>query len=143
MLKHLAPEPKVPVLQISLDYNQSLEKLVDMFKSLRPLREKGVIFIGSGNIVHNLRAINWESGTPYTWALEFDEKSRDAMDRHDIKLLSRPSKISSAASFAVPTDDHYRPMLAAMALLDPKEGLHYFNDVIDMGSVSMRSFISA
>lgn len=142
VLKHLAPEPKVPVLQISLDYRQTLEQLTEMFKELKELRKLGVIFIGSGNIVHNLRAVNFQSNQAYDWALEFDELSMKAMDEHDLKLLTRPSKISSAAHYAVPTDDHYRPMLAAMSLLDKNEQLQYFNEVIDMASVSMRSFIA-
>lgn len=142
VLKHLAPEPKVPVLQVSLDMNQSLEQLTEMFRALKPLRKKGVIFIGSGNIVHNLRAVNFMDDTAFDWAIEFDARSAEAMTKHDFSLLTKPGKISSAASFAVPTDDHYRPMLAAMSLLDPKEELEYFNDVIELGSVGMRSFIA-
>jgi 4,5-DOPA dioxygenase extradiol len=141
VLKHLAPHPKIPVLQISLDVNQSFDQLVSMFSLLKPLRQKGVIFIGSGNIVHNLRAINWNDGRAYDWALEFDSASAEAMADHRIDLLTRPGKLSGAASFAIPTDDHYRPMLAAMALLGNSEELHYFNEVIEMGSVGMRSFI--
>jgi 4,5-DOPA dioxygenase extradiol len=142
VLKHLAPAPKVPVLQISLDVNQSLEQLTKMFENLKPLRNKGVIFIGSGNIVHNLRAVNFTDDRVFDWALEFDALSATAISNHDIKLLTQPGKISSAASFAVPTDDHYRPMLATMALLDPKEQISYFNDIIEFGSISMRSFLS-
>lgn len=142
VLKHLAPSPKVPVLQISLDVNRSLQELTEMFKNLKSLRKKGVIFIGSGNIVHNLRAVNFTDDRVFDWALEFDALSATAISNHDIKLLTHPGKISSAASFAVPTDDHYRPMLATMSLLDPKEQISYFNDVIELGSISMRSFIS-
>ncbi len=142
VLKHLAPAPKVPVLQISLDLTKSLAEQVEIFASLKHLRKKGVLFIGSGNIVHNLRAVNWHSNKAYDWALEFDTLSTEAMSAHNLDALVRPGKISSAASFAVPTDDHYRPMLAAMALLDDTEELHYFNDIIEMGSVGMRSFIA-
>ena len=142
VLKHLAPEPKVPVLQISLDVNQSLEKLTEMFRLLRPLREKGVIFIGSGNIVHNLGILNFVDNSAYDWAQEFDYEVSAAMNNHQLKLLANPHKLSKTAALAVPTDDHYRPMLAAMALLDPKEELRYFNDVFELGSVGMRSFIA-
>jgi 4,5-DOPA dioxygenase extradiol len=142
VLKHLNPEPKVPVLQISLDVNKSLSQVVDMFKSLKPLRNKGVIFIGSGNIVHNLGLINWANDKSYDWALEFDAFSADAISNHKINLLTNPSKTTKSALIAVPTDDHYRPMLAAMALLDKNEELSFFNETIDLGSVSMRSFIS-
>jgi 4,5-DOPA dioxygenase extradiol len=142
VLKHLAPEPHVPVLQISLDYTQSLEQVTDLFKELKSLREKGVIFIGSGNIVHNLRAVKFTSNKAYDWAIEFDALSAKAIEDKNMKLLTNPGKISSAASFAVPSDDHYRPMLATMALLDPYEELSFFNEMIDLGSVSMRSFMS-
>ncbi len=143
VLKHLAPEPQVPVLQISLDVNQSLEELTDMFRLLKPLRERGVIFIGSGNIVHNLGILNFHSNVAFDWAQEFDAAATSAMSNHDLKLLARPERMNPAASLAIPTDDHYRPMLAAMTLLDPKEELGYFNDVIEMGSIGMRSFIAA
>jgi 4,5-DOPA dioxygenase extradiol len=143
VLKHLAPEPKIPVLQISLDYGQSLEQLAEMFAALKPLRKKGVVFIGSGNIVHNLRLVNWEDTRPFDWALEFDQKSKDAIVGHDMHSLTHPAKMSNAAPLAVPTDEHYRPMLAVMALLEPNENISFFNDVIDMGSISMRGFVGA
>lgn len=79
----------------------------------------------------------------FDWALEFDELSANAIKNKQIKLLTNPQKISNAASFAIPTDDHYRPMLAAMALLNQDEQVQFFNDQIDLGSISMRSFISA
>ena len=142
VLKHLAPHPSVPVLQISLDINQSLEQVAELFTDLRALRKKGVLFIGSGNIVHNLRAVNFAATKAYDWAIEFDELSAKAIQNKNIKLLTKPGKISSAASFAIPTDDHYRPMLAMMALLDTNEQLEFFNTEIDLASVSMRSFVS-
>ena len=142
VLKHLAPEPKVTVLQISLDVNQPLEKLTEMFGLLRPLRDKGVIFIGSGNIVHNLGIMNFNDDSAYDWAQEFDAEVSAAINNRQLKLLANPRKLSHAASLAVPTDDHYWPMLAAMALLDPKEQLSYFNNVFELGSIGMRSFIA-
>ncbi len=142
VLKHMAPHPTVPVLQISLDMTQSLESLVKMFSLLKPLREKGVVFIGSGNLVHNLGRLNFQNDSVFDWALEFDALATDAMTSHNIELLTNPRKMTLAANLAVEFDDHYRPMLAAMALLDSKEELHYFNETIDMGSTSMRSFIS-
>ncbi|HRF28378.1 MAG TPA: class III extradiol ring-cleavage dioxygenase [Candidatus Saccharibacteria bacterium] len=143
VLKHMAPNVKVPVLQISLDINQSLPQMTEMFKLLKPLREKGVIFIGSGNLVHNLRMLNFHDDKVFDWALEFDTKASEQMSLHNLELLANPRKISSSAAVAVQMDDHYRPMLAAMALLDSSEGLTYFNDVIEMGSIGMRSFIAA
>lgn len=142
VLTHLAPEPKMPILQISLDVTQSLEQLVELFSQLKSIRKKGVVFIGSGNIVHNLRAVNWHDNKAYDWALEFDAHSADAITEHRLDLLTKPSKISSAFSFAMPTDDHYRPMLAAMSLLDSDEELSFFNETIELGSIGMRSFVT-
>ena len=136
VLKHLAPEPNVPVLQISLDITQSLEQVTTMFKELRSLRDKGVIFIGSGNIVHNLRMVNFTDDTIFDWAVEFDELSADAIQKKQLNLLTNPIKISKTASFAIPTDDHYRPMLATLTLLDTDEQIEFFNDQIDLGSSS-------
>ena len=143
VLKFLAPKVKVPVLQISLDYSQPLSELVKMFALLKPLREKGVIFIGSGNLVHNLSMLNFHNDIAFDWAQEFDIKASEQMSLHNLDLLTNPLKMTSAASYAVQFDDHYRPMLAAMALLDTKEELSYFNDVIEMGSIGMRSFIAS
>lgn len=143
VLKHLAPDPTIPVLQISLDVRQSLEELVEMFRLLRPLREQGVIFIGSGNIVHNLGIMNFTNPQAFDWALEFDDTAATAMSNHNLGQLVRPFAMGAAARLAIPTDDHYRPMLAAMTLLDPTEDLNYFNEVVEMGSIGMRSFIAS
>lgn len=142
VLKHLLPEPDVPVLQISLDMTKSLKELLDVFKQLKPLRQKGVLFIGSGNIVHNLRAMRFDDGI-FDWALEFDDHTKQAIDNYRLDSLTNPHKAGHAGLLAVPTDDHYRPMLAVMALLDNDEGVDYFNDKFyDYGSAGMRSFIS-
>ena len=138
----MKPHPKVPVLQMSLDLDQSLPQLVEMFKLLKPLREKGVIFIGSGNLVHNLARLNFHDDKIFDWALEFDAVASEQMSIHNLTALANPLKMTHAASVAVQFDDHYRPMLAAMALLDSKEKLTYFNEVIEMGSIGMRSFIA-
>lgn len=142
VLKHLAPHPTVPILQISLDVNQSLSQVTEMFSTLKKMRQKGVLFIGSGNIVHNLRAVNFTNNKPYDWAIEFDALSAEAIEQKRFDLLTHPSKISSTSNYAVPTDDHYRPMLASLALLDSNEQVEFFNTEIDLGSVSMRSFVS-
>lgn len=142
VLKHLLPEPDVPVLQISLDMTKSLTEQAEMFRTLKPLRKKGVLFIGSGNIVHNLQAMRFDDGI-FDWALEFDDFARRAIDGYQLDILTKPHKAGTAGLLAVPTDDHYRPMLAALALLDADEGVDYFNDnYYDYGSAGMRSFVS-
>ncbi len=142
ILKHLAPAAQLPVLQISLNVSQSFEQLLAMFAELRQLRDKGVLFIGSGNIVHNLYSIDPTATQPFDWALEFDSKITPAINDHNLKLLAHPGKFGASAQLAIPTDDHYRPMLAAMALLYPDEALDHFNTDFDFASIGMRSFIS-
>lgn len=144
VLKHLDPEPHVPVLQISIDYSMPLPQLYEQFAQLRALRRRGVVFIGSGNIVHSLRRVKWDGGGPWDWAQEFDAVTADALSHREVKGLLDPyATWGSAARLAVPTDDHYRPMVAALALLEPGEDLSFFNEAIDLGSVGMRSFITA
>lgn len=141
VLAHIAPKPDVPVLQISLDGNLSLGEQYEVFEALRPLRDKGVLFIGSGNIVHNLGALDF-SKPALDFSLEFDDFSKNAIEGKNLAHLTEPSKFSAAFSMAVPTDEHYRPMLATMALLDKNETVDFFVTDLMMGSISMRSFIS-
>lgn len=141
VLKHVIPNPKIPILQISLDRNQSIEDMFDMFKDLKDLRNKGVMFIGSGNIVHSLRYMNFDNEV-YDWAEEFDYLVKERIDDRNFSTLINPYKMSKASILAVPTDEHYRPMMAVLSLLYPNEEIRYFNDFFDMGSVGMRSFVS-
>ncbi len=142
ILKWLAPEPTVPVLQISIDYAMPLPELYELYSRLRRLRDRGVIFIGSGNIVHALRSLRMDGGV-HEWAQEFDAVAAEAITARDTGTLLNPFESSAAARLAVPTDDHYRPMVAALSLLDRSEDVTFFNTTIDLGSVGMRSFISA
>lgn len=143
VLRHLAPHPDVPVLQISIDYSMPLPKLYELFAQLRGMRRRGVVFIGSGNIVHALGRVKWHGGGPWDWAVEFDRQTADALAGNDVTSLLNPYRTWDAARIAVPTDDHYRPMVASLSLLEPGEDIRFFNEEIDMGSVGMRSFISA
>lgn len=142
VLRHLAPQPEVPVLQISVDPAMSLPGLMELFSRLRPLRDRGVLFIGSGNIVHALDRVKWDGGGAWDWAVEFDRVTADALADRRTDLLLDPYAHWDTARLAVPTDDHYRPMIAALSLLDAGEDLGFFNEQIDMGSVGMRSFLT-
>lgn len=143
VLKHLAPAPEVPILQISIDYSMPLPKLYELYSRLRSLRRRGVLFIGSGNIVHALGRARWEAGAPaWDWAEQFDHDTAAAIENRDIARLVDPFATWSEARLAVPTDDHYRPMIASLSLLEPDESLSFFNEAIDMGSIGMRSFLT-
>jgi 4,5-DOPA dioxygenase extradiol len=142
VLTHLAPAPEVPVLQISIDYAMPLPQLYELYGRLRAMRRRGVVFIGSGNIVHALGRVKWDGGAAWDWASEFDAQTADAIRDRRVDRLTDPYGSWSAARVAVPTDDHYRPMLAALSLLEDDEDVRFFNTQIDLGSIGMRSFIS-
>ena len=143
VLVHLAPEPTVPVLQVSIDYTMPLPQLHELYSRLGSLRRQGVLFIGSGNIVHALNRVKWGGGEAWDWAEQFDSDTADALRDRRIDELLDPYGTWAEARVAVPTDDHYRPMVAALSLLEDDEDIRFFNEAIDLGSVGMRSFISA
>ncbi|WP_162246486.1 dioxygenase family protein [Aeromicrobium sp. Root495] len=144
ILKFLEPEPHVPVLQISLDYSMPLPRLYELFSRLRSLRRRGVLFIGSGNIVHALGRARWEPrAEPWDWATQFDADTASALQERRLEALLDPYRTWSEARIAVPTDDHYRPMVASLSLLEDAEEIRFFNESIDMGSIGMRSFVTA
>ena len=141
VLVRMFPNADIPVVQISLDMTKSLTEEYELMKLLRPLRDEGVLFIGSGNIVHNLGIMNWE-GAPYPWAVEFDSKIKGFLEQHDDRSILRYEDLGEFAQLAVPTDEHYRPMIGMLALRDPDEEWVFFNESIDLGSIGMRSFLS-
>jgi len=142
VLRHMKPKPDAPILQLSLDGRQSFEQLWSLFQELRSLREQGVIFIGSGNIVHNLGLIRFEKPDGFDWAQEFDDKVAHALAEGRWKDLLHPESLDKAARLALPTDEHYRPLLSMLALMDQGEVPEAFNDFVEFGSLSMRSFIA-
>lgn len=143
VLKHLAPAPDVPVLQISIDYSMPLPQLYQLYSRLRSMRRRGVVFIGSGNIVHALGRVKWDGGAAWDWAQQFDADTAAALNERRIDQLLNPYGTWAEARLAVPTDDHYRPMVAALSLLEDGEDISFFNSSIDLGSISMRSFVTA
>jgi 4,5-DOPA dioxygenase extradiol len=142
VLRHIAPAPEVPVLQISIDYSMPLPQLYELFSRLRAMRRRGVIFIGSGNIVHALGRVKWDGGSAWEWAQQFDADTAVALRDRRVDQLLDPYGTWSEARIAVPTDDHYRPMVAALSLLGDDENIRFFNNSIDMGSIGMRSFVT-
>ena len=140
VLKHLFPLADVPVLQLSIDFEHSRRTQCDLMKKLRSLRERGVLFIGSGNIVHNLGMMRMSGN--YEWAETFDVLSKKLIEEKNLDTLIDIEAQSKEASLAVPMDDHYRPMLNALALVEANEEITFFNESIDLGAISMRSFVS-
>jgi 4,5-DOPA dioxygenase extradiol len=143
VLKHLYPEADIPVIELSLDYNQSSQYHYDLAKELSSLRKKGVLIIGSGNMVHNLGMVAWnrlnseEYG--YDWAIEANEQMKKFILSDDHRQLINFRSQSKAYNLAIPTPEHYLPLLYALALKKENEKVTLFNDKLVGGSLSMTS----
>lgn len=144
VLLPMFPAADIPVFQLSLDYNQPMSYHYQIGKELAKLRDKGVLIIGSGNIVHNLGQIDWSGNNakPYDWALEFDAKFKNWMDKGDHKsAINYQQLLGRTATMAHPSYDHLLPLFYILGLQQQGEHITYFNDRFDMGSISMRSLI--
>lgn len=140
VVRQMFPDANIPVLQLSIDFSKPAQYHYDLGKELSALRNKGILIMGSGNMVHNLRMLNWrqpEAG--FDWAIEMNEmfKSLIGKDDHDA-LIDYPS-LGNAAKLSIPTPDHYFPLIYTLGLKDKKESVEFFNDKLAMGSVSMTS----
>lgn len=140
VLKHIYPKADIPVFQISIDFYKPPQFHYELGQLLKKLREKGVLIIGSGNIVHNLGYIK-PKGDAYDWAIEFDKVVKDYLDKGDFMPLVNYQKFGKAAQMSVPTHDHYTPMLYALGLANKNEQIKYFHEGLELGSISMRSFM--
>lgn len=140
VLLQMFPKADIPVFQLSLDLSKSLNGHFDLAHELKPLREKGVLIIGSGNIVHNLRTLSF-SGPAYDWTLEFDAYMAEAIANRDNDAVLNMARLGNVAKLAHPTPEHFLPVIFPLAVADKNDTLNSFNEVITMGSISMRSFI--
>ena len=145
VLKYLYPDADIPVVQLSLNRLQSAEWHFNLAKKLSALREQGVLIIGSGNIVHNLKAISWEHidqiGAGYDWAYAFRDHINHAITTQNNDELVHYEQFGEGAALSVPTPDHYLPLLYVMALREPDEKVAFFNDHLIAGSLSMTSVL--
>ncbi|HLN56616.1 MAG TPA: 4,5-DOPA dioxygenase extradiol [Bacteroidales bacterium] len=143
VVSRLYPEADIPVIQMSLDYLKDPQFHFDLAAQLAPLRRKGVLIIGSGNMVHNLALVNWykinEPGYGYDWAIEASEIMKEHILSGDFRQLIDFRKQGKAFDLAVPTPDHYLPLLYSLALKEKNENVTIFNDKAIMGSLTMTS----
>lgn len=140
VIKHLYPKADIPVIQLSLDYGKSPREHYALAAELAALRKKGVLIIGSGNIVHNLRIIDWKKpDTGYDWAVETDAKMRQWISEGNHQALIDYKKAGMAFEQSVPTPEHYLPLLYTLGLQGKNEAVSFFNTKTIMGSISMTS----
>lgn len=145
ILKHLFPQADIPVFQLSIDYYKPLQYHFDLAAQLKSLREKGVLIIGSGNIVHNLR-VSFQTirthGEEFAldWAIEFDEWIKKKIDSREFNSILNYESAGEIGKLSVPTIDHYVPMIYSLALSDRSESIIYTHEEVTFGAMSMRCF---
>ncbi|MCX6225708.1 MAG: 4,5-DOPA dioxygenase extradiol [Bacteroidia bacterium] len=143
ILNHLYPKADIPVVQLSLDYTQTPQYHYDLARELSGLRNRSILIIGSGNMVHNLRMVAWdkirEPEFGFDWAIDASEKMKQFILSGDHKSLINYQSQGKFFNLAIPTPDHYLPLLYALALQEKDETLSLFNDKAVMGSLTMTS----
>jgi 4,5-DOPA dioxygenase extradiol len=151
VLKRMFPEAAIPVVQFSLDYTKPGPAHYALAKELAPLRREGVLILSSGNMVHNLRRVAIRGDSPsdfnkpfgFDWAIEANELFKKLINENRHAELADYQSLGRAVQLAVPTPDHYLPLLYALALKEANDSIAYFNDQPVAGSLTMTSLIIA
>jgi len=143
VLKPMFPQADIPVLQLSMDYGRPPLEHYQLGQQLKALRERGVLIVGSGNIVHNLRATQRQATADqaYDWALEFDQTIGGYLQKGDLAALAGFQSLGRVAQMAHPSHDHYLPLLYAAGAVDASEVPRFFNTSFQSASISMRSVV--
>jgi 4,5-DOPA dioxygenase extradiol len=139
VLRHMYPAADIPVLQLSLNIIEGPEFHFALGGKLNALRDEGVLIIGSGNIVHNLRRINFDDNArPFDWAIEFDLWVKERLERGDYKAVVREATGSTVGKLSIPTPDHWYPLLYTLGAADELDALRFEYEGIENASISMR-----
>jgi 4,5-DOPA dioxygenase extradiol len=143
VVRHMYPQATIPVLQLSIDYTKGPPFHYELSKELYALRKKGVLIIGSGNMVHNLRMTAWdkinEPGFGYDWALQINDRFKQLISAGDFAPLIDYESLGREAQLAIPTPEHYLPLLYVLGLKGSKDSTSFFNDKAVAGSITMTS----
>jgi 4,5-DOPA dioxygenase extradiol len=139
VLVHAYPGADVPVVQLSIDESKPARWHYELARKLAPLREQGVLIMGSGNMVHNLHTYSWgkRSVEPYDWAVRFETMARKALTAGEFTTLVDYESLGRDAMLAAPTPDHYLPLLYVLAQHQPGERVSFPVEGFDGGSISM------
>ena len=135
------PNADIPMLQFSIDYHRGASHQYEVAKQLSFLRNKGVLILCSGNIVHNLGQLKFPENSTYDWAIEFDEISKKLIEKGNHKSLINYQNLGKSAQLSIPTPDHYYPLLYALGLQSNNDNVSFPIDGISYGSTSMRSVL--
>lgn len=141
ILKHMYPKADVPVVQLSINLQSPPAYHFDLGMKLRPLRDKGILILGSGNVVHNLKLVNFApEAKPYPWAVEFDDWVKERLGAFDYATLVNEALSSEAGKLSIPTPDHWYPLLYVLGAGDGKDHLRFDFEGIESASLSLRTF---
>lgn len=142
VLVHMYPDKDIPVFQISVDAYAPPEAHYKLGRQLRALREKGVLIFGTGNIVHNLRMVNWDMGNKgFDWAYKFDDFIHENIISKNHDNILKYMELSDDARLAVPTPDHFYPFLYTLGASDEDDKVSVYNKSGELGSLTMTSYI--
>ena len=143
IVRRMYPAANIPVLQLSIDYTKNAQYHFDLAQQLYSLRKKGVLIMGSGNMVHNLRMIAWDKmhqpGYGYDWALRMNDTFKELITHGDPKPLIDYEKFGNEGRLAIPTPEHYIPLLYTLGLKGQNDSVEFFNDKAVAGSLTMTS----
>lgn len=143
VVRHMYPEANIPVLQLSIDYTKGPQYHYDLAKELYALRKKGILILGSGNMVHNLRMVAWDrlndAEYAYDWALQINDKFKELIQAGDHRSLIHYTALGREAMLAVPTPEHYLPLMYTLGVKTDKDQISFFNDKAVGGSLTMTS----
>ncbi|HEX9650804.1 MAG TPA: 4,5-DOPA dioxygenase extradiol [Cyclobacteriaceae bacterium] len=140
VLNQMFPSADIPVYQLSIDYHKPANYHYELAGELKKLRAKGVLIIGSGNIVHNLRIMRFED-LSYDWTIEFDAMAKNFIWTRDDEALIDYEKHGEIAKLSIPTPDHFFPLLYTLGVTERNEIINFFSEKTTMGSISMRSVL--
>jgi 4,5-DOPA dioxygenase extradiol len=141
VLRHVCPAADIPVVQLSIDETQPAAYHFEIGRKLAPLRNDGILIVGSGNLVHNLHAYAWgrHMPDPYDWAIRFESEAKQMMLAGEYSPLIHYEKLGREATLSIPTPDHYLPLLYVLATRQQSESITFPVEGVDGGSISMIS----
>lgn len=143
VLARMYPKADIPVFQLSLDLRASHQDHFEMGRKLRPLRDRNVMILGSGNVVHNLARVSWDMGDGYPWAIEFDGYIRGQIEKRNFDGVLAYENAGDSARLAFRTLEHFDPLLYVLGASTDEDHLTVFNDSCTMGSISMTGYLLA
>ncbi|RAJ06934.1 4,5-DOPA dioxygenase extradiol [Chitinophaga skermanii] len=146
MLMHLIPNANIPIFQMSIDYYAKPEYHYELGKQLQSLREKGILIIGSGSLIHNLQLVGQKlqrgDYTPFGWELEYDHWIKQQLDNRNFTNIINYETSHKLGKLAAPTPDHFVPVLYSLGLMDKKDEIkHFYDHTINLPAFSERSFM--